>query len=226
MKSTHILLLIGALTAGVRLLAQDAAAGSTNNAALDQEARELKPRDTLKFNILEDPSAGRGSFPPIQITEFGDAQFPISISSQEYVAIKAAGRKLADLRKELKEKLDADYYKNATVSLDLVTFDRLPKVDLNNPNPAKVVVLGSINHTVPLREGQKLMLSDLFSQIAGNNPSANLKKVEVMRVNPDTKKTDILKRDVKKMLEQGDLKDDIELKDGDRIRVPEKLINI
>jgi len=223
-KCIQILLLIGALGGGGRLLAQDA--GSTNNVALDQEARELKPRDTLKYNILEDPSSGRGSFPPIQITEFGDAQFPVSISSQEYVAIKAAGRKLADLRKELKEKLDAEYYKNATVSLDLVTFDRLPKVDLNNPNPAKVIVFGTINHTVPLRDGQKLTLSELFSQIAGGNPSANLKRVELMRVNPETKRTEILRRDVKRMLDLGDLKEDIELKDGDRIRVQDKLINI
>jgi len=222
MKHQNLIALVALVWTSVISLGQATTTGSTNAPVLDQEARELKPLDTLRFNIVEDPP-GRGVFPPVQITELGDAQFVISAGSQEYVKVKAAGRKLADLRKEIKEKLDAEFYQNATVNLELMkTRESEERSKVNPGSSGKVVVHGSISAQIPMRDGEKLMLSDVFASLSSQSQYANLKKVELQRIDPVTKKTQTIIKDVKRMLEKGDLKDDIELKDGDRIHVVDK----
>jgi len=222
MKKLHILALSWLLAAGGTLLAQGTSATpSTNNAALDQEQRELKPLDILRFTILEDPT-GRGQFPSITITELGDAQFPVSANSQETISVKAAGRKLAELRKELKQKLDADYYQNATISLELQQTRDLNQGPRTGPaSNAKVIVHGSMVATIPLRDDQKLTISEVFAQLSSQSQYANLKKVELQRVDPATKQSKSTFINVKKLLD-GDLSGDVELKDGDRIKVVDR----
>lgn len=224
MKHLKIAALTWLIWAAGPLLGQGTAtATTTNTPALDQEARELKPLDTLRYNILEDP-AGRGQFPQIQITELGDAQFPISATSQEYIVVKAAGRRLADLRKELKQKLDADFYQNATVNLEVVRTRESegPSKGIAS-NPGKVIVYGSISQTIPLREDQKLTLSEAFAMLSAQSQYANLKKVELLRLDPATKRNVSTFKNVKKMLD-GDLTEDVELKDGDRIKVVDRTV--
>ena len=224
MKKLHILALSWLLSAGGSLLAQGTpATPSTNNAALDQEQRELKPLDILRFNILEDP-AGRGQFPSITITELGDAVFPVSANTQETVKVKAAGRKLAELRTELKQKLDADYYQNATISLELQQTRDLNQSAKSGPaNNAKVLVFGSIAANIPLRDDQKLTISEVFAQLSNQSQYANLKKVELQRVDSTTKQSKSTFINVKKLLD-GDLSGDVELKDGDRIKVVDRSV--
>jgi len=210
------------------LRAQDARAPlsttgtSTNSAVADQENRDIKPRDTLKFNILEDPE-GRGLFPLVQVTDFGDAQFPISASTQEYITIKAAGRHLADLRAELKQKLDADFYQDATISLDLHSVAGADQRGGGLLNSGRVLIYGSVNATIPLKDEQKLTLSEVFAMLGGQTQYANLKKVEVMRMDPVTKQSTPMIKNVKKMLD-GDLSEDIPLMDGDRIKVEDRKV--
>lgn len=226
MKHLYITALVGLLWAAGPSLGQEPATPapantSTNGPVLDGEVRDLKPLDTLRFNILEDPP-GRGQFPAIVITELGDAQFPISAGSQEYVKVKAAGRRLADLRKELKQKLDAEFYQNATITLEVVKTRESEERPRGPTSAGKVIVHGSMTATVPLREGEKLFLSELFAMLSAQSQYANLKKVEIQRYDPVTKKTQTIPKNVKVMLEDGNLKDDIELKDGDKIRVVDR----
>lgn len=196
---------------------------STNSVALDQETRELKPLDVLRFTILEDP-AGRGQFPTVTISELGDAQFPVSVNSQEYVPVKAAGRRLADLRRELKQKLDADYYRNATVNLELLQTRDLSQGGRPGPaGNAKVIVHGSISATFPVREDQKLTVSEVFAQLSERSQFANLRKVELQRIDPATKQSKSTFINVKKLLD-GDLSGDVELRDGDRLKVVDRSV--
>lgn len=224
MKTLRLLALASLLSITGILFAQDTTPGgsNTNTPVADQENRDLKPRDTLRFNVLEDP-AGRGIFPQIQITDLGDAQFPISTGSGEYISVKAAGRRLAEVRKELKQKLDADYYQNSTVSLDLLSVAGSDQRGGGSVNAGKVIIYGAVNATIPIREEQKLTLSEIFAQLSSQTEFAKLTRVEVMRVDPANKQNTTIIKNVKKLLD-GDLADDMELKDGDRIKVAEKFV--
>ncbi len=198
------------------------AGGNSNSAAsakgLDQETRDLKPRDSLRFSILEDPARANAQFGRVDISELGDAQFPISAAGGEYINVKAAGRRLADVRREVKQRLEEDYYHTATVSVDVLGVAG----SLASPSSAnfgKVVIYGSISHTIVLPEDRKRTLSDVFSGLPRQD-FVNLKKVEVFRWDAKAQKLlPPVTKNVKKMLDSGDLTDDIELSDGDRIKV-------
>lgn len=229
MKIPHVILLAAMACLAVPVSAQApsappaASSASTNNVALDQESRELKPLDVLRYTILEDP-AGRGQFPTVTISELGDAQFPVSANSQEYIPVKAAGRRLADLRRELKQKLDADYYQNATVNLELHQTRDLSQGARPGPaSNAKVIVHGSMSATFPVREDQKLTISEVFAQLSERSQFANLKRVELQRIDPVTKQSKSTFINVQKLLD-GDLSGDVDLKDGDRIKVVDRKV--
>ena len=108
------------------------AASTSNSSAsaktLDQETRDLKPRDSLRFSILEDPARANAQFGRVDISELGDAQFPISAAGGEYINVKVAGRRLADVRREVKQRLEEDYYHTATVSVDVVALPTIPSL--------------------------------------------------------------------------------------------------
>jgi hypothetical protein len=87
----------------------------------------------------------------------------------------------------------------------------------------KVIIYGAVNYTAPIREDQKLTLSEIFAQLSGQTEFAKLTRVEIMRVDPATKHSTTIIKNVKKLLD-GDLTDDMELKDGDRIKVTEKFV--
>ena len=207
-----------ALTAGT-------AASATNNAAgvksLDQETRDLKPRDALRFAILEDPARSSAQFGRVDVSDLGDALFPISSSSGEYINVKAAGRRLADVRREVKERLEADYYHTATVSVDVLGVGST----LGNSaaaNVGKVYIFGSISYTIPLPEDRKRTLSEVFVGLP-RQEFVNLKKVQVFRWDAKAQKLQPgIFKNVQKMLNDGDLSADIELNDGDRIKVVDK----
>lgn len=201
--------------------------GGTNSAPggknLDQETRDLKAHDGLSFTILEDPNRSNGG--KIEINELGDAKFPITATGSEYINIKAAGRRLADVRREIKQRLEEEYYHVATVSVDVWGIGTTASAS-QSANTAKVIVYGkSINQTIPLKENEKLTLSEAFARI-GHLEFAKLSKVEVFRWDPKAQKLlPAITKNVKKMLDSGDLSEDIELSDGDRIKVLDRGIN-
>lgn len=203
------------------------AAAGTNAPAqggvVDAETRELKPHDTFRYRVEQDPTAGADSM-RVSITDSGEAHFNVSRGHSTYVTVKAAGRHLAEVKRELKEKLDAEYYKDATVNLDLE--------GVNNPaapggaglalgSTSKVQVFGEMQGTFPLPEGQRIWLSDVILSMPRND-YADLTKVKVQRTNADGKPETIVVN-VDKVLNKNERSSDLELKDGDRIRVPRKI---
>jgi protein involved in polysaccharide export with SLBB domain len=203
---------------------------SLSTTAIDPEARELKPHDTLRFLIEQDPAfvesqrnGGGADAEFISVTDGGEAIFHVSRSSPVSVKLNVAGKKLEAIRKDLKALLDADYYQDCSFRLDLLGVVRLPgQMD----SVAKVVLYGDggLSGTFPIPEGEPLMLSDVILRAGGGggNNFANLKKVRVRRLDPETKKEKIIPVDVKKILESGDRTKDLELKDGDRVEVPDR----
>jgi hypothetical protein len=199
-------------------------APSAAGGAIDAESRELKPHDVLRYRIEQDPVTGAEAL-RVEITDSGEAHFNVSRGHSTYVTVKAAGRKLIDIRRDLKAKLDAEYYKDVSIKLDLegVTAAGVG----GNPATAlaavaKVQVYGEMRGIIPLPENQRTMLSDVILSMAGND-FANLKKIKVRRVNAAGQpETHIVNID--KVLKDNDRSADFELKDGDRVEVPRKVI--
>jgi hypothetical protein len=69
------------------------------------------------------------------------------------------------------------------------------------------------------------MLSDVMIGMP-KNPFANLVKVEIQRLGPDGKALPSVVVDVEELINKNNRSLDVELKDGDRIRVPKKKVLI
>ncbi len=189
---------------------------------IDAEARELKTGDVLRFSIEQDPAKAK-LLQLVDITEAGEALFPVTKESDSYVKLNARGKKLADLRKEVKTLLDAEFYNDCTVKIDL---DRIRRdAAMAGPeNSSKVTVFGVTSGSIIIREGETKTLTDLVLQL-GSLPRAKLTKVKIRRMDPVTKREVISEYNVQELINRGDRSKDPVLQDGDRVEIPEKIFN-
>jgi protein involved in polysaccharide export with SLBB domain len=191
-----------------------------SSTAVDAENRDLKPGDVFQFVIEEDP--GRSVSPmSVKVSDGGEAMFPVSQSGPQYVKVNVRGKKLADLRREVKDLLDADYYEHCTVRLDL---NQINRAGASTEGLGKVVVYGELQGVVQLPENKALRISDAIISV-GNNKFANLSKVRLHRQDATSGKEEIKLVNVDKILREGDRTDDIVLQDGDRIEVRPRTFN-
>ena len=182
------------------------------------------PGDTLNYVIDEDPAhaSGRaGGAMQVQVSDGGEALFLVTQGNPLYVKVSVRGKKLGDLRREVKQLLDADYYDNATVRLELTSINR---VGAGMEGVGKVMVYGEMQGIVQLPDGETKHISDAMISL-GQNKFANLKAVRLHRVDPATGKTEITVINVDKILRDGDRTADVVLRDGDRIEVRPRTFN-
>ncbi len=171
-------------------------------------------KDRLRFSVNEDPVKHNDAI-EVLVTDMGEADFPVSRGFDTYVTMKVQGKTLAEVRKELKERLDAEYYQDAHVDVQLLS---------RNLKLGTVQLFGAIRGLVRLVPNEPKTLTDAILEL-GYGDFANLKKVTLTRVNPDTKKTATTVVNVQKILE-GYRHNDVLLEDGDRIEVAEKTFYI
>jgi hypothetical protein len=186
---------------------------------VDAESRELRPGDTFRFRVDEDPVTGFESM-QVMVTAAGDAHFKVSRGTDIYVTVNVRNKKLPEVRQELKRLLDAEYYESSTVDLDLDNVNRGTGAGAIAEGAAKVQVYGAMQAVLPIEEG-KTMLSDVILSLGRNN-FAKLSKVKVHRLDPVTKKPTTQTVNVERILKNNDRTADIPLRDADRIEVPER----
>jgi protein involved in polysaccharide export with SLBB domain len=182
----------------------------------DYPQRDFKPRDVFRYSVLEDPAPSQASQEAV-VTDAGEVHFPVSGQFTEYVTVDVRGKKLADIRNEVKRMLDERFYQNATVQLDLASVNNIASASV--AGIAKARVFGEINGTIPIPENEEVFLSDAIIGL-GRNEMANLKKVKLHRKDPVTGVTKSFTVNVDKILKENARSMDIRLQDGDRIEVP------
>jgi protein involved in polysaccharide export with SLBB domain len=178
---------------------------------------ELVAGDKILFSIKEDPKPG----PATEAVVFprGDFSVPVSAAFQTpQITLNVKGKTLSQLQAELKTKLEKDYYKVATVRLELK--DRAAR-------PSRVTFSGAIKGSgiLQFNEGEKKQLYDALMEV---QPSefANLSKVKISRVNPKTGQREMKEYNMSDVAKSKKGAVDPYLENGDRIEVPEKgLVN-
>jgi protein involved in polysaccharide export with SLBB domain len=171
--------------------------------------------DRVQYRIAEDPV--KAPIPiTVPVTTVGEASFPVSRDSDLRITLSVRGKTLEEVRQELTRRLLAEYYHKATVELTLAE-----KVI----TPGKVQFFGEITGEIPIHpDTPPIMLSDAVLRLRRSD-YADLRRVRVHRVNPDTGESREIKVNVKAIIEDGRRSEDIVLQDGDRVEVPTKWIN-
>jgi polysaccharide biosynthesis/export protein len=191
------------------LLPADALAPDSTNAAnmLDDKYR-LVIGDQLSFQIIEDEDD------PVHlvVTDSGDLQVP-------YIGrYPAVGKTCKELAQDLKVELEKEYYKQATVII---------AVDSKPGSRGKVYLVGAIGAPGPqdISSEEVLTVSKAILRAGGFTGYADEKNVKVTRsagAGSGGEKTFIV--NVSQILENGKTEDDLTLKPGDLIFVPERMI--
>ena len=203
--------LAGVFLAAPSFAAAPAAADKT------EASTRLSKTDKLLFSIAEDPVK---SLPAsdVFVNAQGDISFPVSRGFDDSIVIAAAGRTVGEVKNDIKAKLEATYYKSATISLT---------VKSQSVKTGSILFIGSTVrvNTLPLNPNETMTIFEAVTK-AGPTEFANLKKVRLSRIDPATGKRNPFPRliDLDK-IKKGDTTDDIPLQDGDRIEIPEKFFN-
>ena len=208
--------------------ASNSSAGTTNRAAkeylsstaLDAETREFKPGDTFQYVVEQDPSPEKVPV-AVRVNDAGEAIFPVSSGSTLYVKVDVRSKKLAEIRRTVKELLDEEYYNDSTVRLEFTVANRTPSA---GETLARVQVYGEMQGTIPLPEGEIKRISDAIIGLP-RSQFADLRKVRLHRIDPVTGKSEIKIINVDKILRGEDRAADEILKDGDRIEVRPRTFN-
>lgn len=211
MNPTPMLCLLSLLL-GLPLFGANAEKAGPGSAVTDSSSEVLQAMDKLKFRIVEDPAK---QVDPLLLSVPSNYQveIPVSAGYPVRLAFQVRGKTVEALRQEIKARLDADYYRNATVELSLL--DRAAK-------GGKVLIYGAVrSNMIELPPGEQKTILEAVLQAAANE-FAKLTKVKLHRMNPATGKVESRVVDVESIKKSGDRSKDVVLQDGDRIEIPER----
>ncbi len=153
-----------------------------------------------------------------QLADFSGEYFVLvddTISFPLLGNVNVKGLTLSQLS-ELLSKRYAQYLKQPIVSVRLIA-----------PRPLKIAIAGEVNspgaYTLNLIQGQKFpSLTDLLQQAGGLTTVADIRQIQVRRLYQGQQR--LLSLNLFSLIQQGNLDQDISLRDGDSVIVPTKKV--
>jgi polysaccharide export outer membrane protein len=175
---------------------------------IDQN-KKLSVGDLVSIEILQDREAPTAR----QVTPTGE----LDVAS--LVRVKVAGKTTAEAAAEIKRRLEADYYHEATVRLSI---DRVN----TQATMGRIQMNGEVRAPGVLEtfDGENLRLSEAILRSGNFKEFANPSKVQVTRSKGG--KTEKFIVDVKKIMRTGDDSSDLILQDGDRVFIPKTFFRL
>jgi polysaccharide biosynthesis/export protein len=167
----------------------------------------IKIGDQLTFRILEDEDTATS----LTVNDSGQVRVP-------YVgSVTAVNRTPRDLAYQIKQALERNLYKKATV---MIAVERP-----TTRSPGKVYLTGEVAKpgVIELRANESLTLTQAILQVGGFSDFANKRKVKLMRKSASGSQVKII--DVSAVIDQGRTDLDEMLKPGDVIVVPARFVN-
>jgi protein involved in polysaccharide export with SLBB domain len=181
---------------------------ATNAMETLDDKYKLSIGDTVSFQIIEDGDDPKS----IVVTDSGDLDVP-------YIGlVPAVGKTCKELAKEIKAKLEKTYYYKATVIM---------AVELKAKSLGKVYLVGQVRVPGPqnIPSDEVFTLSKAILRAGGFTDFADQTHVKVTRggdASAGAKQTFVV--DVSKIFDEGKTEDDLTLKPGDLIYIPERMI--
>jgi polysaccharide export outer membrane protein len=187
------------------------AAASTPLPAIGPADRDrvLAVGDQVTLEIVEDKE------PPVarRVTDAGDLDVP-------YIGrVHVAGKTCSDVVSEVRRMLEADYYYKVTVKLAVDQVNRAAAM-------GKIYLSGLVRTpgAQEIYNGDKVTLSAMILKAGGFAQFADSRKVKVVRKNRNGEAQSFIV-DMKAVLDQGKMDQDFEMRDGDYVIVPQRLLN-
>ncbi len=178
--------------------------------------RKLGAGDLVTYRVLEDKD------PPVQlmVTDTGELDVP-------YLGrVKVSGRSVSEAVSLIRNALEREYYHKATVQLGIDQVARTAQ-SAAPTSSGTVYLSGQVRTPGPqnLIPGESNTLGKVILRAGGLADFADSRKVKIVRkaAAGSPPKNEIV--DLKEVLERGRIDKDVELRDGDMIIVPQRLVN-
>jgi polysaccharide export outer membrane protein len=163
--------------------------------------------DQLAFRILEDENSATS----LTVSDSGQVRVP-------YVgSMTAVNRTPRDLAFQIKQALERNLYKKATV---MISVERP-----TTRSSGKVYLTGEVAKpgVIELRANESLTLTQAILEVGGFSDFANKRKVKLVRKSASSSQVKII--DVSVVIDQGRTDLDVALKPGDVVVVPARFLN-
>ncbi len=175
-----------------------------------EDHQRLAPGDRVSFRVIEEKIEPK----PLLVADSGELEVP-------YVGrIMAKERTCQDLTREIKQKLEEKYFHRATVVLS---------VELLNPVRGSVYLFGEVRAagSQPIPSGEPLTLAKAIIRSGGFTDFADKRRVKVTRETtlPSGTTNQTFTVDIARVLQRGQLQQDLKLESGDIIYIPTRLVN-
>ena len=186
----------------------------TATGAAAQQQYQVKAGDILSVEVLEDSSLNR----TVQVLPDGRFNFPLAGT------ISAAGRNSAQLEKAISTAIGSNFASPPTVFVSIQP-QQEPLPATNGATALQegidIYFLGEVNNpgVVVVEPGTTLLQAIAIG--GGVTRFAAIKRIQLRRTDPGTRVQNVITLNYK-ALANGAVSNDIELKDGDVILVPER----
>lgn len=165
------------------------------------------------------------------VSSDGTIQFPLIPEK-----ISVAGLTYAECADILKNALEKSYFYKATVSVNhsdvADVTPEIPSPSIQNIPTASMLagviyVYGKVNNpgVITIPEGEVLTMSKVIIRCGGFAQFANSRKVKLVRKNSATGRTQTIIVNLHNVIEKGKLDDDVVVRDGDLVVIPEQFFN-
>lgn len=173
-----------------------------------QSAYRVRTGDTLEVQVLEDPSLDRA----VRVLPDGRISFPFAGT------LRAAGLTVPQIERNIRIAISSNFASEPNVFVFVVPEEREPL----EPQIINIYLLGEFNTPGLAEMPPGTTLLQALSMGGGMTRFAATKRVQLRRTDPKTGIQSAHKINFKALAEGAALNNDIVLKDGDVILVPEK----
>ncbi len=201
--------------------ASDAKASGSVAEAVPKD-HKIRVQDRLVYEVKEDPvpPASGQDVARFIVTPLGEVRFPVSRGYGDYVVVKVLNRTIDEVRKDIEEKLEKDYYQAASVYLKL---ESTMSAETAAQRTGRVFFYGETKGTLPIPPGGKLNLCDALIQL-GWSDWAKLNAVKIYRLDAQSGERNTIVFNAEAILKPDKRKPvppDFELQDEDRVQIEE-----
>ncbi len=180
-------------------------------AAFAQSGYQIRSGDTLQIEVLEDPSLNRS----VLVLPDGTISFPFAGS------VRASGRTAGEVGASITAGISSNFSAQPNV---FVTVQSLTQRASGGGGPAQIDVflMGEITTPGEVKMDRGTTLLQALAQTGGFTPYAATKRIILRRTDKSSGKTTVHKINYKAIADGTSVGQDVRLRDGDVIIVPER----
>lgn len=178
--------------------------------AVAQSGYQIRPGDTLAIEVLEDPSLNRS----VLVLPDGTISFPFAGS------VRASGRSASDVGSAITSGIASNFATRPNV---FVTVQQLnQRTAGSGPARIDVFVMGEVSDPGEKKLSRGTTLIQALATTGGFTKFAATKRILLRRINPQTGEQSVSRINYKSIADGAAVGNDIVLRDGDVIIVPER----